>query len=332
MKKVFLLMLGVVYCSAILAQQSGLIKMAFNGSRTITSTTTSVTATPAITATVTTTATGTMTVTTTPATTTTVTATPATTKKPVIFAIIGIGDLSTQTLSQINAAGKLSFYARPYSTYFYKRDNTGSGKHLTNKEFIISTFASFNVNATNKDTLIEGTILFPDLGTSSFLITPEVGILAHNPDPINNDGLSYYYGLLGEFTNKKIAASKKRDGTDTSVYFNVNSLTLGLKGAVFYQPDTSTLLSLTGVFYYNYIHIPDKDSTDFRYILKQPNLSSSFNSIGVKVTFGINDFQIYADMRHTYYNPAEIIPDRGLASFNANIGIIVPVTILKYPK
>jgi hypothetical protein len=344
MKHTLLLLFGVLSSSLILAQQSAPVTIPHKGpaiSKVSSQTTSTVTATsesteydregkaikiPARTS----------------STTTTITKSDTTPAKPVRFAIIGIGDVSSQTLSNINAAGKLSFYAKPYSTYFLKKDKGSDGKtikengvakkHKTNKELLTSVFVSLNVNASNKDTLVEGTILFPDLGNSSVLLTPEIGILAHNPDPNENDGWSYYYGLLSEFTNKKIAATKKRSGGDTSVYFNVNSITVGVKGGVFYQPDNNTVLSVMGVFYFNYVHIPDKDSTDFRYILRQPKLSTSFNSIGCKITFGINDFQIYADVRHTFYNPDEVISDRGLASFNANVGVIVPVTILKFPK
>ena len=265
--------------------------------------------------------------------------------RPSRFVIYGIGDLSSQTLSQVNAAGKISFFAKPWSVPIMKRnryvDADGKRKlekkngkvqhHQTNKEFMTSVFASFNLNANNTDSNIEKTILFADIGKAPIILTPEIGIFVHTPDTINNHGWSYYYGLMAEFSNKQINASKKKDGSDTSVYFNVNSITLGIKGACYYQPDDKNMISFTALAYFNHVHIPDKDSLDFKYILGQRNLVTNFNSVGGKLTLGINDFQIYADVRHVFYDYAGAIPDRQLASTSVNVGLIIPLALKKMP-
>ncbi len=260
--------------------------------------------------------------------------------KPSRFEVFAIGDVSSQTTSQVNAAGKLAFYVKPWSTFFCIRDrvdpkatveaNRNRASHKTNKELMTSMFLSFNVNASNKDSATEKIILFSDLGKSSVLFTPEIGIYVHTPDTNGNKGWSYYYGIMTEFSNKTVVGNKAIDGKDTSVYFNVNSFTLGLKGTIYFHPSDDYMLSVSGIVYYNYIHIPDKDKSDFTYILRQENLANSFNSIGVKLSVGINNFQIYADAKHTNYDFHGPILDRGLTSTNINVGVIMPISLKRF--
>ncbi len=230
---------------------------------------------------------------------------------PYRFGIYGIGNINEQALTQINVGGKLSCFFIPY-------------EHVRNvRTFITNICPSFNVNATNKDTLLEGTILFPDLGNAAFLGTVEAGYIYDRSLTANNRGFKYYYGLLGEFAAKKISMKN----SDTSVYFNVLSYIGGFKATIYYQPTaTDPVYSFSILAYYNFVHIPDNDDGDYRYILKQPNLSGSLNSAGVKISVGINNLTAFADMRHTFYNGTEVV-DRGLYSFNCNVGIILPVQI-----
>lgn len=241
------------------------------------------------------------------------------------FAAYGIGDVNTQSLTQINASGKLAVMVIPFVCHTWKRTT-----------FVTSTYLAFNVNASNKDTLIEGNILFPDLGNAGLLGTIEFGFLS-DTTPTNN--VKYYYGLLGEFASKRVTAKGKRARmqavdsadvmVDTSAYFNVVNITAGLKGGVYFNHITSSgkskLISLTGLLYYNYAHVPDKDINDYRFMLQQPKLSNSFNSLGFKVTVGIDNLQFFADLRHTWYK-GDVL-DRDLASFNSNIGVILPIEI-----
>ena len=72
------------------------------------------------------------------------------------FGLYGIGNTNTETFNNINSSGKLSGYIRPFK-----------GKVKGVATFVDINFA-FNVNASNTDSLVANTILFPDVGNNSF--------------------------------------------------------------------------------------------------------------------------------------------------------------------
>jgi hypothetical protein len=114
--------------------------------------------------------------------------------------LYGIGNLNAEALSSVNSSGKLQV-----SVAFMQTDS----KDLT-------AYLSFNKNATNKDTLLPSTVLFPEIGNHSFLGTLEykkrIGSETSIVDPETSQTVykSHWLGLFGEFSHKKLKLNRTR--------------------------------------------------------------------------------------------------------------------------
>jgi hypothetical protein len=69
------------------------------------------------------------------------------------------------------------------------------------------------------------------------------------------------------------------------------------------------------------LNIPDEDKPDYREIFNSSKLTDNIFSAGAKITFQINEFQIYGDFRHAF-GSSEKIPVKGLKGFSSNIGVV----------
>src|SRR5687767_7672150 len=73
------------------------------------------------------------------------------------LALYGIGNLNTETLNKVNSSGKIAVSIIP----FFNNTN--------NRYWEI--YLSFNKNASNNDSILASTLLFPEVGNHSFLAT-----------------------------------------------------------------------------------------------------------------------------------------------------------------
>jgi hypothetical protein len=229
------------------------------------------------------------------------------------FRVLGIGNISDETLKSLNAGGKLAigFCSNPFN-------DTWQGNY----------FASFNKNSSNTDSAISTTLVFPEAGSHSFLFT---SFWKSFKNPQN--GLYNYNGLFLEFVSKKI--TNKKDTTDPkSQVVSINSLhyTAGykwgfskmgtVKGELY---ETACDLSIFASF----VNIPDEDHDRFQTIANLQARNNSFFMIGAKVSFELNGFQIFADLRHVFGNKNKL-PLTDLHGFSSNIGVAFTADILRF--
>jgi hypothetical protein len=232
-----------------------------------------------------------------------------------ILILYGIGNFNQESFSTLNSSGKASFLFIPLDT--------------DKKSLRISM--SVNKNATNNDSLLASTLLFPEIGNHSFLGTLEWMKKVQNKGDFKTDVL-----LSGffEFAYKKI----KIDQTDTILktslaksFATVNFTIGGKLTFAFEKADMTGSFSL--VPYISYFNIPDEDRDDYRYLAKKNfrfinnnDLRDDFFSIGIKTIFEINSFQLFADFRHVLRNDkVSVVELRGL---KANIGVVFNANIL----
>ncbi|MCC6289718.1 MAG: hypothetical protein IT249_17720 [Chitinophagaceae bacterium] len=221
------------------------------------------------------------------------------------FGLLGIGNVNTETFQNLNSSGKLSGYIRPYK---------GTNSFL-NVNF------SFNVNASNDDSLIAGTFLFPDVGTRSFYSTIEY---ANIVSP-GNDNYHFIIPFF-EFSNKMI----KGRSEDSAKYFSTLNYVFGCRYQ-FLIKNSDDNASFSIAPFYSIIVVPDEDQEDYRYLFtgdKYSSLKSIIKSYGVKVAFQYNNFQIFADLRHVLGNNMQV-PIRDLRGFNSNVGVTFNAAIFE---
>lgn len=239
--------------------------------------------------------------------------------------IMGIGSLNTEELTKTNASGKLAAFFIP------ARWDLTVSQNKKKWFFIPTLYTSYNVNATNNDSLLSSTVLFPELGNSSFLGTAEF-TFSH----VNNKDMKSVHSIsvLGEFANKSVSV----DNDDTSLFFNALNYSVGLKFMttrhVSYGNDTVPM-SLSITPYLHWVNIPDEDIGDYRYLLDgpdalgQPSLPSTLSGWGIKVAFSIKEFQFFADFRNVTDERKRIF-NRTLKGYSSNIGVIVSASILEF--
>lgn len=219
--------------------------------------------------------------------------------------LIGIGNLNTETFKELNSAGKLSGYIRP----------------LRNQKNFITINFGFNVNATNSDTLLPLTFLFPDVGRSSFNIGVDYSFAANST---SNE--AHLLSPFIEFYTKNMKAIKK----DEEKSFATLTYVAGGRYQ-YYLKDGEDEFTFTSSVFLSVLNVPDEDNEDYRFLFTgdtNSKLSSVIPSVGCKFSLQVNRFQIFADIRHVL-GSEEKVPVRSLRGFNSNIGVIFNATIFQ---
>ncbi|MFT3949550.1 MAG: hypothetical protein QM763_21485 [Agriterribacter sp.] len=221
------------------------------------------------------------------------------------YGIIGIGNVNTEAFKEINSSGKLSGYIRP----------------IKKRNYYLNVNFSFNVNATNNDSLLAGTFLFPDVGTNSFYSSVDFNY------KFKSTGKELHFICpFFEFANKSVKGRIE----DSTRYFSTLSYTFGCRYQFLFLNDDEKV-SFSIAPFYSIINVPDEDNEDYRYLFSKDiysTLSSSIKSVGVKIAFQYNNFQIFADMRHVLGND-KTVPLRELKGFNSNIGVTFNASIFE---
>ncbi|WP_336517751.1 hypothetical protein [Pollutibacter soli] len=227
------------------------------------------------------------------------------------FALYGIGNLNTvQQFEELNGSGKLAGYFRLFSS----------------PKSFATAFFSYNRNASNSDSLLASTFLFPDVGQSSFAGTLEWAFLLGTPRRKytgGRDQINMFFSIpFFEFANKMIKG--KANASDTEdLYFSTLMYTFGNRiqfSMHRYEDDASFSLSP----YLSFVNIPNEDNNAYRSVFGDEELPSMISSWGIKVVFQYNDFQIFADLKNVMNVSAKDGNERvrAIQGFNSNIGIV----------
>lgn len=231
------------------------------------------------------------------------------------FSLYGIGNLNDETLKNLNAGGKIAvgFTPKPNSDKL----------HAT-------YFASFNKNASNTDSAISTMLVFPEAGNHTAFLSA----LWRKEKPVDGEkGLIFQSGPFLEFAFKKV--TNKKDTTDPKFQeLSINTLhyTAG------YRFGYSKIKSIEGKTYEvggyfslfaSYVNIPDEDHENFQKITRLSATKNDFFMIGGKVSFELNGFQIFADIRHVFGDEKKL-PVKDLKGFNSNIGVAFNTEIFRF--
>lgn len=212
------------------------------------------------------------------------------------WGLYGIGNLNTEAFNNLNAGGKISGFKRLYRQ----------------ERCFTTIYFSMNRNAANNnDSLLAGTFLFPDIGSSAIALT-----LEHNHRFNFANGSNHIFGALLEFSNKSI----RLNPNDTVRHFS----TLNYSAGVRYMNSTKTddFYVVFGVTpYLAMTNVPDEDNGDYRYLFKSSALPSAVWSVGTRFLIQINNFQAFADLRHVLGSESKL-PIRELRGFTSNIGFV----------
>jgi len=231
------------------------------------------------------------------------TAAEAETGIPKTIRLYGIGNLNTETLNKINSSGKIAVSIVPHY-------------NLPKKRFF-EVYLSFNKNATNSDSILASTLLFPEVGNHSFLATVRrVYALRGKDNRLADEG--HFLAPFFEFSQKNIKVDTSNQGKGTSGFFSTLTYTFGYS-YIFNKVIENTPVGFSVSPYLSALNIPDEDNDDFRKVLNNSRLPSTLLSFGIKTVFQIKGFQIFADMRHLWGSDAKV--PRDLRGFNSNIGV-----------
>lgn len=216
-----------------------------------------------------------------------------------ILKLYGIGSLNTETLNKVNSSGKIALSIIPHHNASFNR--------------YWEVYLSFNKNATNNDSILASTILFPEVGNHSFLAT------VRRPYAIKGNADGHFFSPFFEFSQKNIKVdTNSAQGKNTSGYFSTLTYTFGY-AYIFSKTLGESPVALSLVPYISVMNIPDEDNEDYRKIFNSPKLPSALWSFGFKTIFQIKGFQVFADMRHLSGSKSKI--PRELRGFNSNVGI-----------
>lgn len=232
------------------------------------------------------------------------------------FGVFGVGNVNKEQLEKFNASGKFSCYIKP----------------LMREKSELTVYLSFNKNASNSDSLIAPTLIFPEVGNNSFLGTVEYAFSLKQQADIN----SYKEHCLVpffEFSNKSIKASRDTGNAKLASYhFSTLNYTTGLKYLFRFSKTVDSTehnvdFTLTG--YLSYLNIPNQDTADYRILLKSKTVNDNIWAMGIKIGIQYNNFSIFADLRHVLGSDKRI-PIRELRGFNSNIGVLFNADILRF--
>jgi hypothetical protein len=228
------------------------------------------------------------------------------------FRIYGVGNISDETLKNLNAGGKAVFAFYP---------NPGRDSWQGNY------FVSYNKNATNTDSALSTTLVFPESGNHSFLLHG-FWKTANNPVKPNN-----YRGLFAEFAFKKI--TNKKDTADPKFQefsFNTLHYTVGYKWGFSKQQMIGGKNKNMGVelsVFGSAVNIPNEDHANFEKIINRTATTNAFCMAGFKISFDVNSFQIFSDIRHVFGSSVKL-PINDLKGFNYNIGVSFNTEVFEF--
>ncbi|SRR5579871_32993 len=222
------------------------------------------------------------------------------------FGIYGIGNTNTETFSNINASGKLAGYIRPRK----------------NSDDYWQVDFSFDVNASNTDSALTQTFLFPDVGTRSFYTgfswNRKLGTCWSSGNNI------YFFSPFFEFSLKTIKGSNQ----DSARTFNTLNYIVGTRLQYMFLNDKDQV-SFSIAPYYSIVYVPKQNQIDYDYLFNASAggvFKSTISSFGGKIIFQYNSFQIFADLK-------TVIASNGIPSilcgFHPNIGIIFNSDLLE---
>jgi hypothetical protein len=168
------------------------------------------------------------------------------------------------------------------------------------------------------------TILFPDLGNSSFTGNVDASLfVGSNVD----DNTAHYISPFLEFAQKNVKAEKDK----TDYYFSLLHYTLGCRYVFrYYFEDENKLenIALSFAPYLSVYNIPDEDNDDYRILIGNNNMPSNFNAVGIKISFQYKGFQVFADFRQVN-DKNDKISVRAIKGFNSNIGFAFTTDIIE---
>jgi len=238
-----------------------------------------------------------------------------------VFGILGIGNVNQESLSSLNASGKISLYARPVQF----RNNA------------VTIYASYNKNASNNDSVIYEKLIFPEIGASSFTGTIQFDKFWKRDD-VTGHVLSPFF----EFAFKKIVSDSNVN--NQKLYFSSLTYTAGIKYTFGYSKlnlndSTRVNLSFFAIPYISLLDIPNEDTADYKALIirnaKQSSnnytLTDNISTAGIKIGFQINSLQVFADFR-SVLNKRGKIPVRELQGFHTNIGIVFNADVFEFRK
>jgi hypothetical protein len=227
--------------------------------------------------------------------------------------LFGIGNVSNESFEKLNGGGKA---ALAFKTYSEKRI------------FPASYFLSFNKNATNSDTLLATTLVFPEVGAHSFLATAFWDLKRkkkreQEQNNTTNDLLSITEFFL-EFATKEIKVNGDSGTAKNPAYrFNTLHFTAGFRvGYGFNKTLNGTEYNgaISIMPFVSLTNIPNEDNASLAAIIGAPVKKDMFFSAGAKVGVQINGFQIFADLRYAA-SKKDRLPINDLKGFNSNIGV-----------
>jgi hypothetical protein len=223
---------------------------------------------------------------------------------PKTLKLYGIGSLNSETLSKINSSGKIAVSIVPH--------------YNESKRRFFEVYLSFNKNATNSDSILASTVLFPEVGNHSFLATiRRVYAIKGRGNRLEDEG--HYLAPFFEFSQKNIKVdTSSNQGKNTNGFFSTLIYTFGYS-YIFNRTIEKTPIGFSVSPYVSAINIPDEDNEDYRKIFNSQTLPSTLYSFGIKTVFQIKGFQIFADMRHLWGSSSKV--PRDLRGFNSNIGV-----------
>lgn len=245
-----------------------------------------------------------------------------------VFSIFGLANLNQETLKSFNAGGKATVAVRP-AIADIKQTKKGISRNA------IAIFASFNKSATNNDSVVHPKLIFPELGSSSF-----IGTVVLEKYYINTDSKVHSNSLFFEVGVKSIRSDSIVKGQRLS--FDALNYTIGYKYGFSYSKDNpfekGKKVNL-GFYISPFIsayNIPDEDRLDYKKILvangtvtgNADDLSDFIINAGVKTGFHFNGMEFFADMRHVMGGSK--VPIRELRGFHANIGFVFNADVLNF--
>ncbi len=222
------------------------------------------------------------------------------------FSINGKGSFNQATIDEINGSGKIDV------------DFLISTKHKenTNKYNLFWANIGLNKNATNGDSNIISSIVFPDLGKNSIASSLNYSRVYTN---------SNFATMLGASIDFNLKTFKKYDSArSNATQFDNLNFTLNAPIHIMY---TSKLfpIALGVIPNISWHNIVNEDAPNLQKIVGDSVYGKGFHSLGVKLEVTLNNaFCIYGDMRSMYFKESATTN----SDFVYNVGIAFRAPIL----
>ena len=249
--------------------------------------------------------------------------------------IYGGGSVNTSSDLTSSLSATQKFAARyVFAPFVERKIKNWSGWGIGLTGMISMNTLNLEPTGVSKDSIDFVSLMFPETGNAGFIFGPELTYFMKEKNGVYHQFACEISGSLrqNKVNNVLVIDSIGQVAASETVNFSlININIMPIKYTFHYQPEANLSTWFNWGLYYNFFNVPNEDAANFNRIFNEPMFDdegedSNINSIGMKISGGINGFEFFADLRYNV-TTSGLQNDNPFKGMVFNAGFATSVTV-----